>query len=96
MPQKQMNKTSLIRSVVITGNPLSICTVHPVVLVKEPHSRAYGSYSLASVASFPPPTLTLINCLSIQLKIITSQCVLGSVNMGYSSSCVFGNTLWGG
>lgn len=92
-----MNKTSLIRSVVITGSPLSTRTVHPVVLVTEPGHRAHRSYSLASTCLFSTLTLTLTG-FSIQFTIITTLCVpiVQTADADCSSSWVFGNKIWGG
>lgn len=97
MPHKQMNKTSLIRSVVITGNPLSARSVHPVVLVTEPRCSAYRSYPLASARFFSTLALTLAG-LSVQFTVITTQCVpvVQAADAGCSSSWVFGNKIWGG
>lgn len=97
MPPKQMNKTSLIRSVVITGSPLSARTVHPVVLVTEPRRRAHRSYSLASACFFSTLTLTLTG-FSVQFTTITTQCVpvVQTADADCSSSWVFGNKIWGG
>lgn len=92
-----MNKTSLIRTVVTTGQATQDLHGSHEVLVKEPRFRDYKSHSSVSFCFSSALTLTLIYSLSIQSNSVILRRVPVDMIIDYFASFSrFGGTIWGG